>query len=255
MAGSLTVVGTGIKSIAHITTDAAAAVRAADKVLYGAGEPLTIDWIVQNAKSAECLDVLYEEGKDRMLTYDAMSEVILSHVRSGLKVCVSLEGHPGIFVHISHRCIRTARAEGYQARMLPGVSALDCLVADLLVDPAEYGCQSFEATDFLLRGYRPDVTSMLVLWQVGCIGLSTFSRSRQPEKNARILTEVLETFYGADHTVIAYQAALFSISEPTIIETPLRRLPEHDLGLATLFVPPLRDGDINMVYLDRFGII
>ncbi|WLA39760.1 SAM-dependent methyltransferase [Bradyrhizobium elkanii] len=252
--GLLTVVGTGIKSLAHMTTEAAAAIRHADKVLYGAGEPLTIDWIVRNAKSAECLDVLYEEGKDRMLTYNAMAEVILSYVRSGLKVCVSFEGHPGIFVDVAHRCIRTARTEGYQARMLPGVSAQDCLVADILIDPAEYGCQSFEATDFLLRGYKPDVTSMLVLWQVGCIGLSTFSRNRQPKKNVRILTEVLETSYGADHPVIAYQAALFSVSSPTIVETPLRRLPEYDLGLATLYVPPLREGLVNREYLARFGI-
>lgn len=252
--GSLTVVGTGIKSLAEMTAAAASAIRTADKVFYGAGEPLTIDWIVGNAKSAECLDALYEEGKDRMLTYDAMAEVILSHVRSGLKVCVSFEGHPGIFVHVAHRCIRAARAEGYQARMLPGVSAQDCLVADLLIDPAEYGCQSFEATDFLLRSYQPDVTSMLVLWQVGCIGLSIFSRNRQPEKNVRILAEALERHYGTDHMVIAYQSALFSISAPTIIETRLHRLPEYDLGLATLYVPPLHEGVVNLGYLKRFGI-
>jgi precorrin-6B methylase 1 len=254
MAGSLTVVGTGIKSLAHMTAEAAATIRTADKVLYGAGEPLTIDWIVRNARSAECLDLLYEEGKDRMLTYDAMAEAILAHVRSGLKICVSFEGHPGIFVHVGHRCIRTARAEGYRARMVPGVSAQDCLVADLLIDPAEYGCQSFEATDFLLRGYRPDVTSMLVLWQVGCIGLSTFSRSRQPMENVQVLTDTLENHYGADHAVVAYQAALFPVSTPTIIKTPLRRLPEYDLGLATLYVPPLHEGPVKRNYLERFGI-
>ncbi|MCK1326775.1 hypothetical protein IVA93_39725 (plasmid) [Bradyrhizobium sp. 155] len=252
--GWLTVVGSGIKSLAHMTPEAAASIRFADKVLYGAGEPLTIDWIARNAKSSECLDVLYEEGKDRMLTYGAMAEAILSYVRSGLKVCVSFEGHPGIFVDVAHRCIRTARAEGYHARMLPGISAQDCLVSDVLIDPAEYGCQSFEATDFLLRGYEPDITSMLVLWQVGCIGLSTFSRNRQPKKNVRILTEVLERYYGADHPVVAYQAALFSVSSPKILETPLRSLHEHDLGLATLYVPPLREGLVNRVYLARFGI-
>jgi precorrin-6B methylase 1 len=254
MVGSLTVVGTGIKSIAHLTTEATMAIRAADKVLYGAGEPLTTDWIIKNAKSSECLDLLYEEGKDRMMTYDAMTEVILSNVRAGLNVCVSFEGHPGIFVHVAHRCIRVARAEGYRARMFPGISAEDCLVADVLVDPAEYGCQSFEATDFLLRRYEPDVTSMLVLWQVGCIGLTVFSRRRQPEKNVRILTEVLMNFYGPEHIVIAYQAALFAISGPSITRTTLRQLPDHDLGLATLYVPPLREGTINREFLDRFGI-
>src|ERR1043166_9498824 len=227
MTGSLTVVGTGIKSIAHLTTETAVVIRTADKVFYGAGEPLTTDWITKNARSSECLDQLYEEGKDRMITYDAMAEVILFSVRSGLNVCVSFEGHPGVYVHVAHRCVRIARAEGYRTRMFPGVSAQDCLIADLLIDPAEYGCQSFEATDFLLRRYRPDVTSLLILWQVGCIGLTSFSRKRQPDKNINILTEVLTRFSGADHNVVAYQAALFAISKPTIIRTPLGELANH----------------------------
>ena len=54
--------------------------------------------------------------------------------------------------------------------MLPGVSAEDCLVADLGVDPGEHGWQSWEATGFLLRGFRPDPTAGLVLWQVDGIG-------------------------------------------------------------------------------------
>jgi hypothetical protein len=38
--------------------------------------------------------------------------------------------------------------------MLPGISAEDCLFADLGIDPGIYGCQSYEATDFLANG-RP----------------------------------------------------------------------------------------------------
>jgi uroporphyrin-III C-methyltransferase len=223
-------------------------------VLYGAGDPLTADWIIKNAKRSECLDDLYEEGKDRMITYDQMAEVILSNVRAGLHVCVSFEGHPGVYVEVAHRCLRIARAEGYRARMLPGVSAQDCLIADLMIDPAHYGCQSLEATDFLLRRYQPDVTSMLVLWQVGCIGITSFSRRPQPEKNVRVLTEVLTGFYGAEHEVTAYQAALLPVSKPTIVRTAVRDLPRVDLGLATLYVPPIREGAINFELLDRFGI-
>src|SRR2546429_6584747 len=45
---------------------------------------------------------------------------------------------------------RQAREEGFEAEMLPAVSAEDCLFADLGVDPGDEGCQSFEATSFLL---------------------------------------------------------------------------------------------------------
>jgi hypothetical protein len=36
--------------------------------------------------------------------------------------------------------------------MLPAISAEDCLFADLGVDPADHGCPSYEATDFLVHG-------------------------------------------------------------------------------------------------------
>jgi len=254
MTGSLVVVGTGIKSLAHMTTDAKVAIQTADKVLYGACEMLTMDWIVKNSKSCECIDVLYQEGKDRMNTYNEMAEVILADVRSGLKVCLSVEGHPGIFVHVTHRCIRTARNEGYVARMIPGISAQDCLIADILIDPAQFGCQSFEATDFLLRGYKPDTTSMLVLWQVGCIGQAHYSTNRQPEQNVRILMEVLQNYYGPTHIVIAYQAALFSISSPKLVDVEIQYLDQCDLSLSTLCVPPLREGDIDLEGVKRLGL-
>ena len=61
---------------------------------------------------------------------------ILDAVRGGASVCAAFYGHPGIFVTPSHDAVRRARAEGYPARMLPAVSAVDCLFADLGVDPA-----------------------------------------------------------------------------------------------------------------------
>jgi hypothetical protein len=57
---------------------------------------------------------------------------------------------------------------GVSARMLPGVSAEDNLIADLGVDPA--GLQSYEATGFLVYKYRFDTSAGLVLWQVGVLG-------------------------------------------------------------------------------------
>jgi hypothetical protein len=87
-----------------------------------------------------------------------------------LEVCVVFYGHPGVFVQPAHEAIRVARLEGFTARMLPGISAEDCLFADIEVDPGVYACQSFEATDFLVRKRKFDPRSPLVLWQIGSIG-------------------------------------------------------------------------------------
>ena len=99
-----------------------------------------------------------------------MAEAILEPVRAGKRVCAAFYGHPGVFVLPSHDAIARARAEGFDAAMQPGVSAEDCLVADLGVDPAVNGLQSYEASDFLRRRPAIEPTTALVLWQIGVVG-------------------------------------------------------------------------------------
>jgi uncharacterized protein YabN with tetrapyrrole methylase and pyrophosphatase domain len=96
-------------------------------------------------------------------------------------------GHPGVFVHSSHAAIKKAREEGYLAGMIPGISAADCLFADIGVDPSTSGCQFLEATDFLLRDRRLDVTGHVVLWQIGCVGDRGFARKGYDARNVRLL--------------------------------------------------------------------
>src|SRR5439155_1808739 len=119
---------------------------------------------------AESMKALYREDRRRRATYDAMVERILAEVRTRAVVCAVFYGHPGVFVAPSHEAIRRARAEGHTALMLPGISAEDCLFADLGIDPSRFGCQSYEATDFLVHRRRIDRTAALVLWQIGTVG-------------------------------------------------------------------------------------
>lgn len=100
---------------------------------------------------------------------------MLREVRNGLDVVGAFYGHPGVFVNPSHRALAIAKSEGYRAKMLPGVSAEDCLFADLCIDPANPGCLTYEASDFLLREKPLNIYCHLVLWQVGCIGVPDFN--------------------------------------------------------------------------------
>ena len=174
--GQLVVVGTGLRTTGHFTSEAIAWIRAADKVLYVVGDPVAEEVLrTLNPDAVESLQDLYGEGKERQDTYDQMVERILECVRSGLRTCAAFYGHPGVFVYPSHVAVRRARAEGFSAIMLPGISAEDCLFADLGIDPAAYGCQSYEATDYLFSQRRLEPSSALVLWQVGVVGSTTFT--------------------------------------------------------------------------------
>jgi len=128
-------------------------------------------------------------------------------VRKGQRVITVFYGHPGIFVFSTHRAIAIARREGHYAVMKPGISALDCLCADLAVDPAFPGMQTFEATEALIRNRRLDTSAHVVLWQVGLIGDTGYRRKGFINDKFPVFVEYLERFYGADYEITHYIAA------------------------------------------------
>src|SRR6202022_2659249 len=162
-------------------------------------EPLTRDWLLDIRPDAEDLARFYEDGKDRRVTYIEMVDAILAPLRAGHTVCAAFYGHPGIFVSPSHDVVRRARAEGFRAFMLPGISAEACLYADLGIDPAEYGCQSYEASEWLVFGHKLDPTCAVILWQVDCVGDATYRTEKYDAKHVPRLVEALLKYYSAGH--------------------------------------------------------
>jgi precorrin-6B methylase 1 len=241
--GQLTVVGTGMMVAAQITQEALSAIESADKLFHVAADLITADWLLELNATAEPLHDSYREGRPRAETYEEMVERILAPVRAGKQVVAAFYGHPGVFVQPSHEAIRRAIAEGHEAVMLPGVSAEDCLFADLGFDPGERGCQSFEATDFLLRRRRFDEASYLVLWQIGGIGVHDYRPGDLwgPRGLAVLQRELLKV-YPASHEVTVYEAAQFPVYPPLVHRTPLAGLTGAPVSLrSTLCVPPLAD--------------
>jgi hypothetical protein len=124
--------------------------------------------------------------------------------------------------------------------MLPGVSCDGCLFADLGIDPARDGCQSFEATNFLLCRRTIDPQVPLLLWQVGMLGQSDYRRHFSTA-GLPLLVEALATIYGPEHRVTLYEAAVYAVCDPVVRHVELHRLPQEDLSWSmTLYVPPLR---------------
>ena len=171
--GSLTVVGTGIRAIGQLTVEALAAMAEAEALLHVIGEPMQEEALQAINPAAETMTGYYVDGMERSSTYEAMVQRVLGEVTAGKRTVAAFYGHPGVFTYPSHESVRRARAAGFPARMLPAVSAEDCLFADLGIDPGD-GCQSYEATDLLYRDRPFDPRAHLVLWQVGTLGNWTY---------------------------------------------------------------------------------
>jgi hypothetical protein len=238
----------------QMTIEAQAHIQQAEKVLFLVSDPIMADWIKDINPSAESLYPCYRLDEHRMIAYEAMTERILCEVRKGLRVCVAFYGHPGVFVYPSHEAMKQARLEGYGAKMLPGISAEDCLFADLGIDPATTGCQSFEATDFLIYKRKFDTGCALILWQIGCIGDPTFSLKPDSTRGLRVLTDYLCQFYDAGHPAIIYEAAAYPIFDPVIENVPLSKLPEAQISpIATLYIAPQTQAPLDDEMLERLG--
>ena len=249
--GSLTVVGTGIQVAGHLTAEARLAVEQADEALYLVADPVTSMWIERASRNARSLAPFYEEGKDRREIYGAIVEEIVGRVREGLDVCLVLYGHPGVFAWPGHEAIRRLRADGFGARMLPGISTADCLVADLGLDPAVSGCQSYEATDFLVRRRTIDTGALLILWQVGLVGEWRYERVPSM-RSLPLLVERLLELYPAEHETILYEASQYPFCDPIVERLPLAAVPSAELSpVVTMVLPPRGEPAFDPEMLER----
>jgi uncharacterized protein YabN with tetrapyrrole methylase and pyrophosphatase domain len=237
LTGSLVVVGTGIGAT-RLTIEGRAAIEAADQVLHLIPDPISVQAVERLNARSRSLAHCYVEGRHRRDAYARMVEEILEPVRAGDRVCAAFYGHPGVFVLPSHEAVKQARLEGFEAEMLPGISAEDCLFADLGVDPAEAGCQSYEATRFLERRPAIEPRAALVLWQVGVVGSANHSAEFQAPRLPE-LVERLRELYPDDHEVVVYEASSFVGMAPLIRPTPLAQLAAAVTPASTLYVPPV----------------
>lgn len=237
---ALVVLGTGIQWAGQTTLAARRSLEAADSVLFAVADPWAAGWLLSVCPQAKSLPYP-RNGRPRKLIYAAMVERILSELEAGQRVCAAFYGSPTLLTEPAHQAVAAARAAGFFAQMLPGVSAFDCLCADLNIDGAKGGCQLYEASDLLLRPRKLDPHAHLVLFQVAMIGnRGAFDRNvDRIQKTLMLLTERLLSVYPREHPIVVYEAAAHPLQEPRVETILLRNLPAAEIReLSTLYVPP-----------------
>lgn len=239
--GQLACVGLGMMLGAHLTPRSRGWLEAADVVFVAASEALVEQWVASLNPRIVSLQGLYAVGKPRQRTYREMAEAMLAEVRAGKRVVGAFYGHPGVFAQVPHAAIAQARAEGFEAVMDPGISAEDCLYADLGLDPGKVGCAHYEASQLLFYRRTLDTSAWLVLWQIGLAGDRTYAvRASTVEQRQQMVDRLLRD-YPTDHPVTIYEAAVLPINRPRIETVPLGQLAQATLHMhSTLVVPPAR---------------
>ena len=253
---SLVLAGSGIKFVSHLTTETRTYIEQSDQVLYLVNDSVMKKWIQQNSKQSESLEKLYTQYSLRKDCYQSISDYILAKVRENRHICVVLYGHPCVFSQPGLNAVRQAKKEGYYAKILPAISAEDCLFADLLIDPGSHGCQSYEATDFLVYKRKFDISGHLILWQIDAIGILDHCYSRErSEAGIIILYNYLSQFYHQNYEIIIYEAAQYPSFEPRIDKIKLNYLPHVQLsGISSLYIPPSQKISYDAATLEALKI-
>lgn len=250
--GSLTLVGIGIKFLSHLTHEAKIYIEQSPKLLYLVNEPLTQAWIQKTNPKAESLAPLYHQYPEREASYQAITHTILETLEKFQHVCVAFYGHPTLHAQIGLNAIKLAKPLGFHTKILPGISALDCLLADLSINPGQGGCQSYEATDFLIHHKKFDTTTHLILWQADVIGRTDYATS---PLGLKFLSEYLLNHYPSSHPITLYEAAQYPRFEPIIHTLPLNQLSSAKLSsITTLYITPAGKASCDRALLNALSV-
>lgn len=256
MLGSLVCVGTGMTLGAHISPIAKSYIEQADVVFSLMSTGITERWLDEMHHNVRSLQCYYQEGKNRNTTYNEMVEAILTEVRAGKSVVCAFYGHPGVFACVSHRAIKQAKQEDFPAHMEAGISAEDCLFADLAIDPGRTGCINYETSQFMFYQRNIDPAAHLILWQVGLAGDKSLAKFSTGKAYRQVLVDLLLETYPSDHQVILYQAKVLPIDTMRAERIALSDLVDAELFMhTTLVIPPSEKMQPNKKILDKLAEI
>lgn len=252
---TLVVAGSGIKFLAHLTHETKIQIKHASKILYLVNEPAIEEWIKNNNPQTESLYPFYIKHFRRIDCYKEISMKILSELSHQKLLCVVFYGHPTVFATPALEAAVEATKQGYQVLVLPAISAADCLFADLLINPGSGGCQSYEASEFLIKDKIIDASAHLILWQVGTIGAIGRPYDHNNRMGVELLIRKLNNYYDLMHPIIVYEAAQYPHFKPRIDLIPLKKLREINLSsLSTMYISPGRKAEINLSVLNKLNL-
>lgn len=252
--GELVIVGTGI-NFGQLTLEAKAEIEHADLVLSAVPNGVMADYLTQLNGNIDSLMAYYGEGRTRVETYTAMTKRIVEETLAGKRVCAVFYGHPGVFVTASHAAIQYLKARGIRARLLPGVSAADCLFADLNIDPSHHSLVMHDATAFILADRPIDPNMGMVFWQIGIMGDFSLQKYEPSQQALCLLRDLLRQHFPSNHQICLYEAATLPGFSPRTDWFSLSALAEQRTkSYSTLYVPAIEMPYLADDRLARLGI-
>ena len=151
----IVIVGLGPGALSWLTREAEDALLGAERVLFRTVHP-AIEWLRERGRDAYCFNLLYTTPR---ITYEDVYAFIVQAVVREAEVrgraVYAVPGHPFVLEHSAVMIAERARALGLRLRVVPGMSFVDLVGAELRLDTSA-GLQLYDALDFV--GQEPTFT-------------------------------------------------------------------------------------------------
>ncbi len=239
MEPEILVVGTGPGPVSLLTREAEGELLAAEKVFFRMSAHPVYRWLEERGKLLVCFDRIYMTPK---LTYPQVYEFIVEALIKEATVrgraVYALPGNPWVFESTTGWLQRDAPAKGIAVRVVPGMSFLELVYAELALDPAA-GVQI--VTPGALEPSSAAVGEHLALL-IGLIGQTLVPDPRCGETNVEALHGWLLERYPREHPVSLVWTTGMPDYRTQARTFPLSRLPAECAScdfFASLYVPPL----------------
>ena len=254
---SLIIAGFGVKFLSHLTKETEVVLKKSDKVLYLSNDNLSPKWIQDINKNTESLESIYFSESQRSDAYNAIKEKILIELLTYKNVTFIIYGHPNFLVQITSTVADAAKKNGYPVYVLPGISSLDCLMADLCINPGDGGMQILEATELLIYKKFIDISAHVVILQAAAIGQQGHGRNKKiMALGLELLSIYLCNFYDSSHKIVFYEASQSPRSLQKTISTPLSHIENIELSpKTTIYIPPMKIKSVDSDMAKKIKLI
>jgi len=172
-----------------------------------------------------------------------LAEQVISAAMTDPPVALAVYGHPTVLVMPSKMVRALASTFGLRVKILPGISALDCLIVDLDIDLGTNGIVMYE-TNYVLV-HRPPLDPFIpcLLWQAGVAETRLYSsKPSRPERFQRLQDYLLQ-YYRHTHKIALAISATSPQVGPHITWVHVDQLVQsykNITALSTLFIPAER---------------
>ena len=235
----LYLVGAGVLFPDHLTLQAIEVLGACDRV-YTNLQPSEFASLPKDLRvKCESLWPMYRENRDRSSNYRDVAGAVVAAAERGRSVAWMTYGHPLVFDSVSQELLKAGRDRGWSVSILPGISSIDTVLAELGYDPAS-GLLIHEATSVVKRKLQllPGVATLLL--QPSAFGTSVAHLNGGWRPDLAPLQEYLLQFHAPEHDCAFVRSPQDESSASQVSWTKLRDLASTPLSAlrgSTLFLP------------------